>query len=393
MSIDIAAVVNLHCEGPSATPSLVSAWRAAEAARQNGQSVQLVLALDRADQSTVALANEWADRGARLVECDEGDLGAARNAAANAVDTEWIAFLDGDDLWSENWLVSASEVAAQRHTTGADLFVLHPAVNVIFGDNHSLLHHRSSDDPSFSWTRFRLHNAWTALSYVRRDNLLQLPYPRNDLEQGNGFEDWSWNMAVLDRGGSHQVVADTCHFIRRSKGGSLLGASQRALRTPYPLDDESIVLTSRPPVVELSELTAIDPTLPPTHSLEDHALSEVLLEQIRLAETIEPAIADTLTSSGHPRQIAQNFNTHVTAEQRALESVELILANNAPNTVADALADSAELTELAPGEQHRVVAEVLRSVSSRTLPRGSSLLIDATLQTFPQLDRGIAPQG
>lgn len=382
MSLDIAAVVNLHQEGASAAPSLVSAWRAIENARAHGHSARLVLVLDRSDEVTEGLAQSWVDRGAHLVYCDEGDLGAARNAAVHAVDAEWIAFLDADDLWSENWLTAAADAAAQL-LGGQGPDVLHPAVNVIFGDHHSILHHQASDDPSFSWARFRLHNAWTALSFARRRDLFELPYPRNLLAEGFGFEDWSWNMAVLDTGGRHHVVPDTCHFIRRMTAASLLTSSADALRSPYPIDD----IAPRPVLAQLSELTPTDADLPPTHRHAEHHLSPALLEQIRLAETIEPAISQTVGSHGRPRVLAQNFNTHVTAPQRALESVELAMGMGTPASLADALAESAELAELSQPEQHRIVAEVLRSAHGGSLPRGTSLLIDDTLQTYPQLNR------
>ena len=229
MSIDVTAVVNLHREGRAATPSLISAWRAINAVAAAGYIGHLMIVLDRADDETALLAKTWDERGAQLVSCNQGDLGSARNAAVASSDAEWFAFLDADDLWSENWLVNALKAAGEIPTSnGPD--VLHPAVNVIFGDHHSLLHHRSSDDPSFSWARFRLHNAWTALSFARRRDLAQLPFPRNTLDEGFGYEDWSWNMAVLDRGGRHHVVADTCHFIRRMDEPSLLSDSRNALR-------------------------------------------------------------------------------------------------------------------------------------------------------------------
>ncbi len=388
MTMDVAAVVNLHREGTTAAPSLISAWRAIENARAHGHSARLVLALDRSDEATEGLAKEWEDRGAHLVSCNEGDLGAARNAAVQEVDADWIAFLDADDLWSENWLTAAAEVASQLpRRPGPD--VLHPAVNVIFGDHHSLLHHRASDDPSFSWARFRLHNAWTALSVARRSDLLELPYPRNVLVEGFGFEDWSWNMAVLDAGGRHHVVRDTCHFIRRVTAGSLLTSSAEALRSPYPVDD----IATRPVLEQLSELTPTDPNLPPTHRHAEHHLSAVLLEQIRLAETIEPAVSQTVNGQGRPLALAQNFNTHVTAPQRALESVELAIHTQAPASLADALEGSAELARLSKPEQHRIVAEVLRSPDCGSLPRGDSPLVEATLQTYPQLNRSETSEG
>lgn len=237
MSIDVTAAVNLHREGSAALPSMISAWRSVEHARAHGINAELLLVLDRSDDSTTRVADRWTSRGARVVHVDVGDLGAARNrAVATCGDSEWIAFLDADDLWGEYWL-TAAYTAVLESGGESQHDVWHPAVNIIFGDHHSLLHHVDSSDASFSWARFRLHNQWTALSFVRRSTIEDIPYPRNDLASGFGFEDWSWNEEVLRRGGRHRVVADTCHFIHRSSNPSLLSQSQHALRTPYTSDN------------------------------------------------------------------------------------------------------------------------------------------------------------
>jgi len=337
----------------------------------------MVLMLDRPDDATRAVAKEWVLRGAAVQECDEGDLGGARNAAASSVDNEWLAFLDGDDLWSENWLSLAAKDAFSQPDD--QLTVWHPAINIIFGDHHSLLHHIDSTDPSFSWARFRLHNAWTALSFVRRNDVLALPYPRNDLANGWGFEDWSWNMAVLGRGGEHRIVADTCHFIRRLDGGSLLASSQAALRSPYPGP------IARPVAMSTSELTAADPDLPATHRRAPHGLSASLLNQIGLAAKLEPSIEATVNHRGEPDELPQNFNTHVTSAQQALESLEVELDASPDATIADAVDSADLLAQLQPADQHRVVAEFLSGphLADRTL--GESPLIAATLSAFPQL--------
>lgn len=394
MSIDIAAVVNLHDEGPSASSSLISAWRAVEAANSRGLSAQLVLVLDRPDEPTRAVGEEWTRRGALAIWCNEGDLGAARNAAANSTDAQWLAFLDADDLWSENWLSCAAEATKDLPPQQGPV-VLHPAVNIIFGDHHSLLHHQDSDDATFSWARFRLHNAWTALSFVRRLDLIDLPFPRNELADGFGFEDWSWNMAVLDHRGRHHVVPDTCHFIRRVNDDSLLSRSQNALRALYPSDDPSALenRAPRPVVTELSVLTTQDPDLPPTHQLAPHALSSVVLEQVRLATTIEPAIAKTMTHTGHPEVIPQNFNSHVTPAHRALESIDMILDQNPALPTAEALDASDELANLGSADQRAIVAEVLRVTRRTERSEGTSMLIEETLETYPQLNRTLRLRG
>ena len=379
MPTDIAAVVNLHREGSAATPSIISAWRAVRAAKRNSIPAQLVLVLDRPDQATLAIAQQWSARDAQLVTVNEGDLGASRNAAVASVDVDWIAFLDSDDLWGETWLVQAHREATANATDALEVW--HPQVNVVFGDHHSLLHHVDSDDPRFRWSRFCLHNAWTALSFVRRQVLCDVPYLRNDLSNGFGFEDWSWNMAILERGGHHRVVADSCHFIKRTGSPSLLSQSQTALRTPYPTADGRR-RDERERSVPFEEDRVADAG---THVAAPLDLSEIIFQQIKLASTIEPSVTRTVRGPRDPAALPQNFNTHNTPEQYALE--ELWSLRTTDRSVAAILDDARSLPGLDERARSLVIAEfTVREVAlGRTL--GSSGLLEETCATYPQVAR------
>lgn len=383
---DIAAVVTLHREGESAVPSLVSAWRAAEHARAAGISVLLAIVIDRADPSTVAVANRWSSRGARVLPVGAGDLGDARNAAVRALDSEWVAFLDGDDLWGESWLTRAHYAAASAGDTSLDVW--HPQVNVMFGASQSLLHHIDSTDSTFSLARLRLHNAWTALSFVRRSHLDALPYPRNRLDAGFGYEDWSWNIEVLRRGGRHRVVVDAVHAIHRSPMSdtprNLLARSRVALRSPYPAPTETAA--PLPGVTRnVSELTDTDIGLPAQYVREPVSLSGAIYDDLRRLCTLHPSIAATISGPGQPNSLPQNFNRHVTPSQRALEEVELILRGDPAASMGSALHAATIIHDLSADDQHRVVAELLRDPTGAQRDRGESPLIAAALAAYPQL--------
>ncbi len=362
----------------TAEPSIISAWRSVQRAIAAGLSASVLLVLDSPDAATTNVAARWTNRSTvdtviDSVTVHEGDLGAARNAATAHTAASWLAFLDADDLWGEHWLVLAHTAATSQPSGIYDVF--HPQVNIIFGDHHSLLHHIDSESPDFRWSRFCLHNAWTALSFVRRELLTELPYPRNDLDSGFGYEDWSWNMAVLDSGGRHHAVENTCHFIKRINGDSLLAASQQALRTRYP---------DVPAPQRTSPAPAPKPTPDPgTHVVAPIDLASEIFDQITLAGTIEPAVTETISGRGAPRSLPQNFNTHNTAAQFALEELWRLRTPNA--TIGEICERSPQLASLHAEDRLSVVAEFVLSEKLLGRTVGESVAITEATTALSQL--------
>lgn len=386
---DVAAVVNLHREGASALASLISAWRAVEHARSAGLSATLNIVIDDSDDETIKLANGWVTRGARIVPVSFTNIGMARNAAARALDAEWIAFLDGDDLWGESWLTRAHTTASEVSDRSA-LDVFHPATNVMFGASNSLMHHVDSVDAGFSFARLRLFNEWTSTCFVRREHLRNTPYPPLRLDEGYGYEDWAWNIEVLRRGGRHRVVDHAVHGIYRTPAGAkgaaqnLLARSLTSLRTPYP----HTAAGSEPlpgQTKAVSERTSIDADLPAQYRHLAVELSKDMHLDIRSMATITPAISETIAGYGDPTTLPQNSNRHVTPAQRCLEELDLLRIQFPGASHGEVLERSACLGELPARDRHRVVAELFLDPMLGNVDLGSSRYIDDALSAFPQL--------
>ena len=62
---------------------------------------------------------------------EEGDLGRVRNALVPQTDGRYIAFLDADDLFSENWLAEALAVLKAADERG-ERVIAHPELNIVF---------------------------------------------------------------------------------------------------------------------------------------------------------------------------------------------------------------------------------------------------------------------
>src|SRR4029079_18513397 len=102
VTTDLTLVVTAHDETTVCGPTMKSADLAVAAARAAGLTVQTVIGLDRATDATTAYFFQSRFDHWERWEYDEGDLGRVRNALLPRTDGRLIAFLDADDLFSEN---------------------------------------------------------------------------------------------------------------------------------------------------------------------------------------------------------------------------------------------------------------------------------------------------
>ncbi len=233
---DITVTVIFHREGDLALPALSSLSDLVNVARAGGLMVQTQAILDRPDELTghiVGVRGRWLDT---VKEVAFGDLGLSRNAATQCAHGRFLAFLDGDDLWGEEWLRGAF-TAANATPLSRDA-VWHPEHLYIFNEAdferdprsdvksfHSLMH--GSDGPGFDPTMLLFHNLWSANAFATRELHLRFPYRAAERSRGLGIEDWSWNLATLAAGIQHRVVPGTVHLIRR-RGNQSLDLQNRA---------------------------------------------------------------------------------------------------------------------------------------------------------------------
>src|SRR5262249_50382832 len=99
---DLTLVVTAHDETLVCGPTMRAADVAVAAARAAGYTVQTVIALDRATETTAAYFHQPSFDHWERWTMDEGELGRVRNASVLMSTGRFIAFLDADDVFSEN---------------------------------------------------------------------------------------------------------------------------------------------------------------------------------------------------------------------------------------------------------------------------------------------------
>lgn len=218
-----------------AVSSLRSAQKAIEHARAAGLTVEAIAMLDNPDELTVQVFERAHEEvpGISVNRVSFGDAGFSRNAAAQLARGKYIALLDADDFWMASWPTEAFRAAE----ADAREIVWHPEVNVYFGlpGAAHLFIHQDMEDPAFKMGTLAFTNCWTSLCFAKADLFRRVPYTGSDLIGGIGYEDWSWNIDVLDAGALHKIVPGASHMIRR-KITSLLRMSNDLQCIPRPND-------------------------------------------------------------------------------------------------------------------------------------------------------------
>ncbi|WP_026377280.1 glycosyltransferase family 2 protein [Aestuariibacter salexigens] len=219
----ISAIFTAHREGMLAAKSLVNFFECIDYSVSNGFDIEAIICADRPDKLTKEIV-EMYSRRAKILTLDYGDQGLVRNEAIKVSQGEYIAFLDGDDFWSYNWLVESMNVAKASKN-----FIVHPAYNWFFEGSNGILKKVDQESTVFDKRFLRAGNYWDALCLCHRSIYEVCPFTKRDMENGFAYEDWHWNCETLTRGFIHKVAQNTIHFKRRRTGSQTMKASQRAV--------------------------------------------------------------------------------------------------------------------------------------------------------------------
>lgn len=223
---DLTVVVTAHNETVVCGPTMKAADDAIESARDRGFTVQPVITFDKATEATRAYLGQGRFDHWERWEMHEGDLGRVRNALLPRTEGRFIAFLDADDLFSENWLADGVAVLDEAEQAGRRL-IAHPELNVLFDGANSVLVNIDQDSPLFTpyYTYFR--NYHDSLCLTPRQAHLDIPYVSRDIPNGLSFQDWQFSIETMAAGWEHVVVPDTIIFKRRRDFSLVVESSNR----------------------------------------------------------------------------------------------------------------------------------------------------------------------
>jgi glycosyltransferase involved in cell wall biosynthesis len=171
---------------------------------------EIILIIDSPDVETAKIVNEIEKTGIKLEKVSTQDLGVNRNIAANLAIFDKIAFLDGDDIWDENWL------ALCLSKFGKSYQILHPETVVYCGERNEIAICKSSNRIT-STKRIMRENLWVSSIFTRTKILLENRYYTKTELDASDFEDWNWNRSTLKKGLRHKVVKKSYIYVHTRK--------------------------------------------------------------------------------------------------------------------------------------------------------------------------------
>jgi glycosyltransferase involved in cell wall biosynthesis len=213
---DLTVAITAHSETLVAGPSVLSVEAAISAAEEKGFRVQRLLGLDNSTQEAEQYFRQDRLKAWEIVKYSFGDPFQVRNAMVERGAGKWIAFVDADDMVSENWFAKAAMRLARAEEEG-DKIVVHPELNWIFEAHQMVFAKPDMNDEIFLPHYLYFANYYDMMAMAPREAALRIPYGHRDLKHGFGYQDWQWHIETMGAGWRHVVARDTIIFKRRRK--------------------------------------------------------------------------------------------------------------------------------------------------------------------------------
>jgi hypothetical protein len=224
--IDITVAVTAHSESLVAGPTMRSAEIATRYAESLGFRVERIIGLDAPTRECREFFTQDEFSNWRKIDFEIAELGYVRNAIVRLAEGRLIAFLDADDLFSENWLGLAAQRLGEPDARD-EMIVAHPELNWLFDGSAAVFTKTAQDDGTFNPYYLYFANYYDSLCMAPKSLHLKVPYAARDIPNGLSFQDWQWNIETMAIGTRHVGVRDTIIFKRRRDSSLVTESSQR----------------------------------------------------------------------------------------------------------------------------------------------------------------------
>lgn len=224
----VSLIITAHNEGRMLEKTILSALRALEGVEV---SSEIIIHVDNGAKETLRCCEEYEGKNMiRVLKNSFGDVGPARNFAAEQAWGEFVFFIDGDDLISKDYIKKGLEILAKSKKE----IVVCPEYCISFSDDGktgAIL--KMGDSTTREKDAFRLFsvNLWTAAIAGRRETFLKHKYI--ETKGGYGHEDYALNIALTAVGIKHIVVPNEVYFYREKEQSRRKKNDEARATEPY----------------------------------------------------------------------------------------------------------------------------------------------------------------
>lgn len=213
LMVNLTAIVTAHNEGHFLLSALSSVRR--NFSQVGKIDYEILISLDRADHLTTKIAKTFAANNAncQIITHDFGDVGKARQSSLSKSSFDYVAFLDGDDVFGDFWLKSVTREARKNKD-----IIWHPDLTIYFDSEiRSVRKNVDGTKKKFRKDFLIFENFWTSTFVTPKHIMESVPMKGgNTYDQGNpyAYEDWSWFRDTVSLGYKHGVIKKTVNFVR-----------------------------------------------------------------------------------------------------------------------------------------------------------------------------------
>src|SRR5690554_1902013 len=172
---------------------------------QSYQDFEIVIVNDGSTDNSVKEVEKIDDKRIRLIHQENKGVSAARNRGIKEAKYEWIAFLDGDDLWEEDHLAEINNM--MQHYPNEKVFV----TSFVYSDGREIYRHPRSSNI------FKIENyfneaikeslIWTSIVVVHKDCFATSGVFNEQLNRGEDLDLWARLAKSFDIVKSSKVTA------------------------------------------------------------------------------------------------------------------------------------------------------------------------------------------
>lgn len=230
--IKLSAIVTVHDEGIVAHKTMLSVLKATKKVGEAGFEYEIVVHIDRGDEATRSYFERYKkNKLIRIIEGNYGDIGESRNHAVEESLGEYVAFLDGDDLVSQNWYIEAIKLLEKN----GDEVIVCPGAVLTFGigEINVLTLQSNSQSKEIDTLVLLGENAWSSVVMARREVFEKTPYKKLCNADGYSHEDYLFNTEIIEKGIRFMVAPGTVLFYRRTFDSRLSNSNASSSIIPY----------------------------------------------------------------------------------------------------------------------------------------------------------------